>query len=54
MPRSAQVLVPADANPQAMQQIAESSEDVQSHITGKNVVKVIAVPGRMVNFVVKG
>lgn len=50
----AKILVPADANPQAMQEIAEASEDVQSHIAGKNVVKVIAVPGRMVNFVVKG
>jgi leucyl-tRNA synthetase len=50
----AKILVPADANPQAMQEIAEASGDVQTHIAGKSVVKVIAVPGRMVNFVVQG
>src|SRR5690606_6712006 len=41
----AKILVPADANPQAMQEIAEASDDVQGHIAGKNVLKVIAVPG---------
>ncbi|MCA9111204.1 MAG: leucine--tRNA ligase, partial [Planctomycetaceae bacterium] len=50
----AKIMVPLDANPQAMQEIAKASEDVQKQIEGKQVVKVIAVPGRMVNFVVKG
>ncbi len=48
------ISVPVDANPQAMQDIAEANEDVQKQIAGKQVMKVIAVPGRMVNFVVKG
>ena len=50
----AKIMVPTGAKPPQMQEIAEASDDVQSHIGGKNVVKVIAVPGRMVNFVVKG
>jgi leucyl-tRNA synthetase len=50
----AKIMVAVDANPQAMQDIAQASEDVQKQLAGKQVVKVIAVPGRMVNFVVKG
>jgi leucyl-tRNA synthetase len=36
-----------------MQQAAEEDADVRKHIDGKTVVKVVVVPGRMVNFVVK-
>ncbi|MEW4526526.1 leucine--tRNA ligase [Maioricimonas sp. JC845] len=50
----AKLKVPADADREAMQKLAEADEAVQKHIAGKQVVKVIAVPGRMVNFVVKG
>jgi leucyl-tRNA synthetase len=50
----AKIMVPVDANPQAMQDIAQASADVQKQIAGKQVIKVVAVPGRMVNFVVKG
>ena len=50
----AKITLPADAKPPAMQAAAETSPEVQPHLTGKTVVKVIAVPGRMVNFVVKG
>ena len=49
----AKIKVPNGAKPPEMQALAEADESVQSHIGGKNVVKVIAVPGRMVNFVVK-
>ncbi|MBX3439841.1 MAG: class I tRNA ligase family protein, partial [Planctomycetaceae bacterium] len=50
----AKIMVPVNANQQAMQAIAEASEDVQKQLAGKQIVKVVAVPGRMVNFVVKG
>lgn len=50
----AKIKVPADADRAAMQTAAESDADVQKQLEGKNVVKVIVVPGRMVNFVVKG
>ena len=48
------VRVPADADRDAMTAAARADEAVQSHLEGKTVVKAIAVPGRMVNFVVKG
>jgi len=47
------VKVPADADKAAMQSIAESDDAIAPQLDGKNVVKVICVPGRMVNFVVK-
>lgn len=48
------VKMPVDADPPTMQQLAEADESVQSQLTGKQVVKVICVPKRMVNFVIKG
>ncbi|MCH2212066.1 MAG: leucine--tRNA ligase [Fuerstiella sp.] len=49
----AKIHVPGDANQTALQSAAEADATVQQQLEGKNVVKVIAVPGRMVNFVVK-
>lgn len=46
--------MPVDADPPTMQQLAEADESIQSQLAGKQVVKVICVPKRMVNFVVKG
>ncbi|NNJ26625.1 leucine--tRNA ligase [Alienimonas chondri] len=48
------VRIPADADRDAMTAAAKADESVQSHLEGKTIVKAIAVPGRMVNFVVKG
>jgi leucyl-tRNA synthetase len=48
------ITVPAAADQKTMQQAAEEDADVRKHIDGKQVVKVVVVPGRMVNFVVKG
>ena len=48
------VKVPVNADQPTMQAAAEADETVQKFMEGKNVVKVIVVPGRMVNFVVKG
>ena len=49
----AKVKVPADADKDTMQSAAETEAEVQKHLDGKQVVKVIVVPGRMVNFVAK-
>jgi len=49
----ARISVPADADAKFMQDAAEQEEAVQKHLTGRKIAKVIAVPGRMVNFVVK-
>jgi len=47
------IKVPVAATPDEMRAVAEQSPDVVKFLEGKTVVKVIAVPKRMVNFVVK-
>lgn len=49
----ARINVSPDASTDNMQEIAMSDEKVKEALSDKNVVKVIAVPGRMVNIVVK-
>ena len=49
----AKIQIPNGLDKAATQTAAESDETVQKHLEGKTVVKVIAVPGRMVNFVAK-
>ena len=44
--------VPADADAPAMEAAARADEKVAALIEGTTVRKVIAVPGRMINFVV--
>ncbi|HEC19379.1 MAG TPA: leucine--tRNA ligase, partial [Gammaproteobacteria bacterium] len=47
------VEVAADAAKEMIEQVALADENVQRFTEGKNVVKVIVVPGRLVNVVVK-
>jgi len=49
----AKLMVPADANREELEQFALADESVKALTEGKTVVKVIAVPGRLVNIVVK-
>ena len=49
----AKIQVPHGSDPASLQAAAKADETIQQQLDGKNVVKVIAVPGRMVNFVVK-
>ena len=49
----ARLMVPADADAQTMQDIAMADEAVQAAVEGKRIIKVIAVPGRLVNIVAK-
>jgi leucyl-tRNA synthetase len=49
----AKLQVPNGLDAAALQAAAESDEAVKKLLEGKTVVKVIAVPGRMVNFVVR-
>ena len=46
------VSVPADAGKDQIESLALQDENVQRHIEGKTVRKVIVVPGRLVNIVV--
>ncbi|WP_299955498.1 leucine--tRNA ligase [uncultured Modestobacter sp.] len=48
----AQVAVPADADAAALEAAARADEKVAAQLAGKTVRRVIAVPGRLVNFVV--
>jgi len=47
------VKVPAKISREDMEKVALNNESVQKHIEGKQIIKVIAVPGRLVNIVVK-
>jgi leucyl-tRNA synthetase len=50
----AKVEVPAEADQPTIESAARADETIAKNLDGKNVVKVIVVPGRLVNFVVKG
>jgi len=46
------ITVPAQADKQALEKYARESEIAQRYIEGKEIKKVIVVPGKLVNFVV--
>ena len=46
------IQVPAQADKAALEKYARESEVAQRHIEGKEIKKVIVVPGKLVNFVV--
>jgi leucyl-tRNA synthetase len=50
----AKIKVPADADKTAIEDLARSDPRACEFLDGKQVIKTIVVPGRMVNFVVKG
>jgi leucyl-tRNA synthetase len=47
------VRVPVDADQAAVEQAARADSSVAGYLSGKTVVKVIFVPGRLLNFVIK-
>ena len=49
----ARIMMPAGCPADVAEKLALENEDVKKAIEGKNVVKVICVPGRLVNIVVK-
>ncbi len=48
------VQVPADAGEDAIREAALAADNVQRHTDGKEIRKVIVVPGKLVNVVVAG
>ena len=48
------VAVPADALEERVRELALAHADVQRHIAGKDIKKMIVVPGKLVNIVVSG
>jgi leucyl-tRNA synthetase len=49
----ARIQAPADASREALEQLAREQPRIQAHIDGHEVVKVIVVPAKLVNFVVR-
>ncbi len=49
----ARIMMPADADEATMRDLALADENVKSAVADKNIVKIITVPGRLVNIVVK-
>ena len=47
------MLVPADIDKAGLEEVAMSSEKIKAAAEGKTIVRVIAIPGRLVNVVVK-
>jgi leucyl-tRNA synthetase len=47
------VQAPADASPEALKELCLMAPNVQAHLNGKEVVKEIVVPGKLVNLVVR-
>ena len=50
----AKIKVPAEADNATIEAAAKQNETIAGNLEGKMVVKVVVVPGRLVNFVVKG
>jgi leucyl-tRNA synthetase len=50
----AKIRVPADADQAKIEEVARADGKVAGLLSGKQIVKTIVVPGRLVNFVVKG
>jgi leucyl-tRNA synthetase len=47
----AQVSVPPDADAAALEAAARADDKIAGHLDGATVRRVVAVPGRLVNFV---
>ncbi len=47
------VSAPTGASPQQLEALARSARGVQAHIEGREIVKVVVVPGKLVNIVVR-
>ena len=52
-PQRCLVIVPADADQALVQQRALADEKVKAAIAGKQIVKVIFVPGKLLNIVTR-
>ena len=48
----AKINVPADADQDAIESFAKEDENVQAHLDGKTIRKVIVIKGRLINIVV--
>ena len=49
----ARIMVPTGTNAVGLEAAASADPKIVSLLSGKTIVKVVAIPGRMVNFVIK-
>lgn len=49
----AKIVVAKDASKEDIEKVALADEKVQEYMAGKDLVKVIVIPGKLVNIVVK-
>ncbi len=47
------VVAPADASDEELEEIARGSEKLSARLNGREIVKAVVVPGKLVNFVVR-
>ena len=47
------VTAPSDAGPEELKQLCRAAPNVRVHVDGKEIVKEIVVPGKLVNLVVR-
>jgi leucyl-tRNA synthetase len=47
------ITVPADSDRNALEQLARADERVAALLSGQTIVKVVVIPGKLINFVVK-
>ena len=47
------IQAPADASREQLEQLARDRPKIQAHIDGNDVIKVVVVPQKLVNFVVR-
>ena len=43
----------ADASPEALGELCRAAPNVRAHVDGREIVKQIVVPGKLVNLVVR-
>lgn len=49
----AKLVVPKDSSREELEKLALANDKIQDEIAGKDIIKVIAVPNKLVNIVVK-
>ncbi|MBF0127679.1 MAG: leucine--tRNA ligase, partial [Magnetococcales bacterium] len=49
----ARITIPANLPPQDQERLALEDGSVQNHLAGRNVVKLVTIPGRLINIVVQ-
>jgi leucyl-tRNA synthetase len=47
-----QIIIPSDASQEVIADLAQADQNVQRHLTGKTIKKIIVIPAKLVNIVI--